>query len=172
MITSGNWDWYQDALEQTDPMTIGTVPKGSAEEQAAIDRFADFFASITGESVRSKINQVYADDVYFYDTLKELRGVDKLKEYLLTTSENTEQVSVEILDVAESRGNYYYRWKMNVQFKKIKKGEVISSTGMTHIRFNQEGKVVLQYEYWDTGQHLYQHLPYIGWLVKKVHAKF
>ena len=42
------------------------------------------------------------------------------------------------------------------------------SIGMTQLRFNDEGKIILHQDYWDGAEGFYQHLPYIGYFVRKV----
>jgi hypothetical protein len=33
---------------------------------------------------------------------------------------------------------------------------------MSHLRFNNEGKIILHQDYWDSMQGFYQHIPIIG----------
>ena len=64
-----------------------------------------------------------------------------------------------------------YIWTMNVRFKKFKKGETVRSIGMSHIRFNSAGQVVLHQDYWDSGGSLFEHIPVVGWLIRRIKAR-
>lgn len=40
--------------------------------------------------------------------------------------------------------------------------------GVSHLRFNAEGKVVRHRDYWDAAEELYATLPGIGWLMRRL----
>ena len=116
----------------------------------------------------ANIKEVYADSFYFNDTFKTFRTIDELIPYMEETAENVQTTTVEILDVSKSDTDYYLRWKMVMEF--TAKGRDIRSVsiGMTQLRFNEAGKIILHQDYWDGAEGFYQHLPYIGYFVRKV----
>jgi len=159
---------YQDALARTDPEKIGTVATGSPEERAALGRFVELFGNLTAETVRARAKSVYAPDAYFNDTLKTLIGAEAIEAHLVRSAEAAEEVTVDVVDVAQSGANYYLRWVMDVRFKSLKKGEVVRSIGVSHIRFNREGQVVLHQDYWDATTGLFEHIPVVGRVLRTV----
>ena len=180
MTTSGalasreNGDGYVDvyeAMEKTDPAAVGTVAPGSAEEAAAIERFTDFVSVMSPENAREKTLSVYAESAYLNDTLVQITGAEAIRDYFVKSLGGAESVTVEVTEVAVSKGNYYLRWIMDIQFKKLKKGEVTRSAGMSHIRFDREGKVTFHHDYWDSTSGFFQHVPVVGWLIGKVKAR-
>ena len=162
---------YEEALEKTDPTRIGTLVRGSAEEQEALARFADFVGEMTAASMRQKVGQVYAEDAYFNDTLKELVGVAAIEEYMAHSMEATQSVRARVDDVAVSDGNYYVRWTMEIHFKELNKGQVARSVGISHLRFDRSGKIVLHKDYWDAADGLFQYLPVLGRAVRWVKGR-
>ncbi len=165
---SGGSPVYRQSYENTRPDKIGYLKPGSAEERQAVARFSRFFSVLTPESVRRDLRSVYAADVYFNDTLKEIEGVDRLEPYLIRTAEAVESCAVDILDMSSSRGDFYFRWAMRIQFKKFRKGEVQTSIGITHIRFNQEGKVIFHQDYWDAAANLFEKIPVLGGIIRAI----
>ena len=159
---------YYKAYEATDPKTVGMLKPGSPEEKAAVERFKDFLSVISEQQVKTKLRQTYAPDAYFNDTLKEINDIDTLEKYLLKTAENVDSCTVEFLDTASSGGEYYFRWLMKIRFKKFHKGEEQPSIGITHIRFNKEGKVVFHQDYWDAAGNFFEKIPVLGWMIGKV----
>ena len=105
------------------------------------------------------------------DTLKEIRGIDALEPYLLESAAAVESCTVDIGDVAAHDGNYYFRWTMDIRFKSIKKGQLTRSIGISHIRFNKEGKICLHQDYWDSTSGFFQHVPFVGYLIRKIKAR-
>ena len=50
-------------------------------------------------------------------------------------------------------------------------GETVRSIGMSHIRFNSAGLVILHQDYWDSGGNLFEHIPVVGWLIRRIKAR-
>lgn len=159
---------YQAALDSTTARKTAALKKGSAEEKAAVARFQDFFATMTAESVRTKTRQVYAEQAWFNDTLKTLTGAAAIEAYFLTTTTNMESMTVRFDDVAESSGDYYFRWVMDVKLKKLRKGETLRSVGVTHVRFDEQGRVVMHQDYWDAAAGLFEHVPMLGGAIRAI----
>ena len=62
----------------------------------------------------------------------------------------------------------YLRWTMNVSLNRDPEDRMDSALGMSHIRFNPDGKIVFQQDYWDPTDILYSRIPVANWLIKKV----
>lgn len=141
----------------------------SAAEQDALQRFARFFASFESERLSRLLADTYAADVYFNDTLKTIRGRDALGHYLAESAEAVEQCKVEILDSTRTAsGEYFVRWKMMIRFKKLRRGVDTWSIGASHLRFDDQGKVVYQQDYWNAADGIFQHIPVLGWMIRKI----
>jgi len=52
------------------------------------------------------------------------------------------------------------------------KGKHYSVVGSTHLKFNDEGLVVLHRDYWDAAEELFQKLPVIGGLIRWLRRLF
>ena len=116
----------------------------------------------------TKISYLFSCAIDFNDTLKTLRGVEDIEEYLLETAHTVTSISVEFDDVARSGQDHYFRWRMDFQAPKLRKGETIRTIGITQIRFNNEGKVVLHQDFWDSTAGLFEHLPVTNQIVNAV----
>ena len=124
----------------------------------------DFKKTMTEENLRG----LYADELYFNDTLVTIRNIDDLVVYMANTTNNASAATVEIEDVAKSDSDYYLRWSMDITFEAKGKQIRSKSIGMTQVRFNEQGKVVFHQDYWDSANAFYQHLPIVGGLVQRV----
>lgn len=149
---------YLDALVKS--------PK-TEDKQRVKEHFELLFADFKKGANEEIIRKTYADSFYFNDTFKATNDIDELVPYMIETAKNVESTTVEILDIAKSETDYYIRWVMDMKFK-VKRRDVHSkSTGVTQIRFNDEGKIVFHHDYWDSADGFYQHLPYVGFFVRK-----
>ena len=159
---------YQSAVSSAESASLA---QGSNEEQAAIARVKAFLSNLSPENVAATTRDVYAEDAYFNDTLKTLRGVDQIETYLIHTAKTVTSISVDFDDVARSGEDYYFRWRMDFQAPKLDKGGVIRTVGMTQIRFNKEGKVVLHQDFWDSSAGLFEHLPVTNQMINAVRKR-
>jgi hypothetical protein len=151
------------ALAATGTDRVGRLQKGSAAESAAIERFKTYNSDFSGANITNNTRKVYAPDVYFRDPFKEIHGEAEFEKYLLRGSSAVAQFGMDWKDVAESDGNYYFRWVMSVKLKRDGKNDPPSlTTGISHVRFNQDGLVVFHQDYFDSAAFLYEKIPVLG----------
>ena len=161
-----NWMEYLETQRSIE--SEGTpFAAGSEEERRSVERFQKLLSDFKAPDFEEQIREVYAEDAFFNDTLKTVRGVDAIEEYLVATAEAVERGTVEFLDVVGGNGNYYFRWSMTIRFKQIARGEDKRSVGMTHVRFDSEGKVLLHQDFWDSTGGLFEHVPMLGWILRR-----
>ena len=142
-----------------------------ADEKAAIQRFQNFLSRFTEEKLLTDTRQVYAPQAFFNDTLKTVRGSAAIEKYFLETLKNTDEITVDFADVARSGNDYYFRWVMDVRFKKFHRGKIARTIGVTHVRFNRAGQVILHQDYWDSTQGLFEYVPVIGDAIRFIKAR-
>jgi len=143
------------------PAHPGADLRGS-KEKAAVAEFKKYLSTFTKDSVLRDTQRVYAPDAWLNDTLKTVRGSKAIEEYFLGSVANTDEIKVVFTDVARSGNDYYFRWVMDVKFKKFQRGKTIRTIGLTHVRFNRDGQVILHQDYWDSAQGLFEYVPVIG----------
>lgn len=146
----------------------GPAP-GSAREAEALARFAAFFENFSPDRVTHLLPGTYAADVYFNDTLKSVRGNEALARYLRDSAEAVEDCQVQVLSTTPtSEGEYLLRWRMRIRFKRFRRGIDTETVGISHLRFDAEGRVVYQQDYWNAADGLYEHIPLIGSLIRLI----
>lgn len=105
--------------------------------------------------------------MFFNDTIKTVYGAEDVQEYLIATGEAIDNGTVEFLDLVADSGNYYFRWAMTIRFKRFARGQDKRSVGMAHVRFDSEGKVLLHQDFWDSTGGLFEHVPALGWMLRR-----
>lgn len=147
----------------------GRFEPGSDAERAALDRFKAFFGQMSSDNVDALVAKTYADDVFFDDTLKTVRGLADLTEYLRGSADATEEVRVEIEEITRTtHDDYLVRWRMMIRFKKFAKGQDTWSIGMSHLRFADDGRVAYHQDYWNAADGMYQHIPVLGHAIRAI----
>lgn len=146
--------------------------EGSEAEAAAIARFLGFFSNFSPDRIAKLLPGTYAEDVYFNDTLKSVRGLGELRHYLAESAAAVEDCRVEVLDVTRtSEGEHLLRWRMLIRFRRFKRGQDTWTVGMSHLRFDAEGRVVYHQDYWNAADGIYRHLPVLGWMIAAIQRR-
>lgn len=138
------------------------LPAAPAKQREAIARWQALLADFSTENIRGKVAGVYAEDTFFNDTLKTLRSPQAIEDYLLETCEMLHYGRVEYEDVAVSGEDVYVRWRMLYRSKKLNKKQDIITIGMSHLRFDDQGKVILHQDFWDATRGIFEHVPLVG----------
>lgn len=159
---------YAEAIAATSPERIGRPAPDTDAERDAMQRFATYFQSLTVDRVKQLTKETYAENAWFYDTLKTVEGADAIERYMTETAEGVHECTVEIDDFVRSGDDHYARWTMTIRFKKFRKGEPCRSVGMTHLRFNAAGQIALHHDYWDAASGLFEHIPVLGGGIRMV----
>jgi hypothetical protein len=60
---------------------------------------------------------------------------------------------------------------MAFQAPKLRRGQPITTIGITQARFNAEGQVVLHQDYWDSAAGLYEHVPVLSSLLYAIQQR-
>jgi limonene-1,2-epoxide hydrolase len=162
---------YSKALAETDPMHRPSMVGGGAEaEQAAVDAFVEFYRAFSTATLESRFDDLYASNAYFYDGIKEIRGKERIKSYFRETLASMNDATILVDDVAVSDGNYYVRWRMDFALNR-NPDDRIRALGMTHLRFDEQGRIIFHHDFWDTSV-VFEKLPVIGaviqWIKKKI----
>ena len=131
--------------------------------EAGIERWKQLVSDFSAENMKGKVGEVYAKSFFFNDTLKTIRDPGELEHYFLETGAMLKHSNVRYDDVVTTEtGDVYIRWKMTYRSKKLSKDQDIVTIGMSHLRFDQEGKVILHQDFWDSSRGIFEHVPLIG----------
>lgn len=152
-------DQYEQALARFagDPAGIET----------GLNRFREGFADLASDDVGRLMAGLYAEEMYFNDTLHTFSRRDELVDYMAKTGASLTESKVEIKQVMADGADVFVRWTMTFRTSALGRDINSESIGMTHLRFNADGEVVLHQDFWDSGHALYAHLPFVGFAVRR-----
>ncbi len=136
-----------------------------------LERFKDAFADLTAEDRAQRFEALYAPQLYFNDTLHVFHTRDEVVSYMTRTGGSLDESRVDIEHVIRDGGDVYVRWTMEFRTRAAGRDIHSHSIGMTHLRFDTEGRVVLHQDFWDSGHALYAHLPFVGFAVRQAHSR-
>lgn len=142
---------------------------------AAIDRgveqFARAYADLTDPALADLMISLYAERLFFNDTLHSFDQRSDLIAYLTRTGAALAESEVEIKQVLRDGNDVFVRWTMEFRTRAAGRDIHSHSIGMTHLRFDSQGQIVLHQDFWDSGHALYAHLPVVGFAVRRARAR-
>ncbi|EKF75553.1 hypothetical protein A11A3_01732 [Alcanivorax hongdengensis A-11-3] len=149
---------YTDQYLQADQSAKGAVQPDDATVQA----YLALFSPLNEAYIKAHIKQVFAPALYFNDTLSTLRDRDALEQYLIKTSQQLDEMSLTPLRILRDGDSVFIMWKMEARFTLLGTQRLSRTIGISQLRFNDQGQVIFQQDFWDSSQGLDQHLPVIG----------
>lgn len=159
MTDKGTVAAYHEALER--------LPGSSSSIDSGVATFRQTFSDLTRDDLAQRISELYAEEFYFNDTVHIARQRSELVDYMARTGQGLEQNRVEVHKVIRDGSDVYVRWEMTFRSRALGKRIDSHSIGMTHLRFDENGKIILHQDFWDSGNALYAHLPVVGFFVRR-----
>ncbi len=159
---------YQEALAATASKAWSGWDTDPGTLSAAVDRLREYFRDVSGASVQRLTRQVYAPDAFLCDTLHIARGAEEIEAYFAITAERVDTMKVTILDYSTSGREVYARWEMTIAADNLAGGQHVTTFGLSHFRFDREGKVILHQDFWDASAGFFELLPGLGRVITRI----
>lgn len=150
-----------------------TVALPTTEEIKAMtrsERIHFIYNAVNKESMHL-LGEFYAEDVVFEDPLGRIEGLAGLRAYYENMYKNVQEISFEITDEVEQGEKHVICWTLRMKVKGLNKGKEVSCLGNSFLRFNEAGLVIYHRDYFDMGEFIYQHVPVLKFLVRKVNER-
>lgn len=161
---------YEAALEASEPHAVMGLDRDPERLAAALARAEAFFRDITPESVRALTRETYAPEAYLNDTLAAISTAEAIEEYFYETAQRADAVRVEFLSHAVSGIDVYVRWRMTIEASRLS-SEPLSSYGMSQFRFDEQNRLLIHKDFWDSGGGFFEHLPVIGRAIRSIRGR-
>lgn len=131
-----------------------------------LDPLIRFFESITPESV-SRFPEFYAENAWFKDPFNEVRGVGAIQRIFSHMFGQVDEPRFVVSErVADTHGAVLI-WTFHYRSRSVgKKTAEQVIRGVSHLKFDQDGKVAFHRDYWDAAEELYMKIPLLGGLMR------
>jgi len=146
---------------------------GASESSAGLAAFGEFLQNLGDkEYVRQNTAKVYAENAYLNDTLVTHHGPQEIQAYFLETSDTMKTYGVTIDDIASAGSEHYVRWTLVFTAPALNGGKPVKSVGISHVRLNSQGQVLMHQDFWDSGTNIYGQLPVLGGAIESIRRRF
>ena len=159
---------YPDAYREA----LSDFPGDRTVEEETINEFTQFLMSLGQPGAAATARELYAEELHFSDALMHTRDREKVVTHFDGLGKAGTTVNVEMHQTLVSGADVYLVWSMRATFKPIIRTVESDTLGITHLRFNEQGQVVLHQDFWDSGLGFYSHVPFLGGVVRAVNKRF
>ena len=132
--------------------------------------YASYFEAIAPDTL-DDLASLLSDEVVFIDPFNRIEGKQAMIGVFSYMFETMTNPRFEVLDIAVSDKAAYLKWRMTGSVNAAPKMP-FDILGMSEVVFDKSGKVILHHDHWDSASQLLSHLPYIGWVTKRITKLF
>lgn len=131
----------------------------------ALDDLIRFYHDLTPASV-GRFSEFYAEDAWFKDPFNEVRGVEAIQHIFTHMFRQVSEPRFVVTDRVVDAHNAMLVWEFYYRLRLWGRSEVHVMRGVSHLKFDADGKVAYHRDYWDTAEELYMKLPGLGTLMR------
>jgi hypothetical protein len=131
----------------------------------SIDELIVFYNEFSPASV-SRFPEFYSDNAYFKDPFNEVRGLPAIQRIFTHMFGQVAEPRFVVTEKVVDQNGAMLVWEFYYRVRLWGKGEAQVMRGVSHLRFDVEGKVNYHRDYWDAAEELYMKLPAIGPLMR------
>jgi limonene-1,2-epoxide hydrolase len=107
----------------------------------------------------SHILPYYDDDIYFRDSIQELRGMEEFKAMTERLTDRSNDLKMHIVRTVQQDKDIFIEWEMTIKFKKNPSSVLYGSSRVT---LNEKGKILEQRDYYDLWGDIFDNIPRFG----------
>jgi limonene-1,2-epoxide hydrolase len=107
----------------------------------------------------SHILPYYDDDIYFRDSIQEIRGMEAFRAMTERLTERSKDLTMNIVRTSQQEGHIFIEWEMTITFKRNPNSVLY---GSSRVSLNEEGKIIEQRDYYDLWGDIFDNIPRFG----------
>lgn len=136
-----------------------------------VERFKQLYQTLNKETLTLELlNALYDEEIRFEDSLHRIDGLENMFEYFENLYANVNQISFDFHDEALNDDLAFLSWTMRYQHTLINRGHAVEVSGASKLTI-KDGLVVRHRDYFDAGQMLYEHLPGLRMVIRKLKSR-
>jgi hypothetical protein len=132
-----------------------------------IEQFIHCINSLEHKNISKILSNIYTDDVVFIDPVRSISSLPNLIQYFESLYQSVTACEFTLTSHLPNSHRDSLEWVMRLQHKKISNNRIIQLDGASFIEFKNE-KVCYHRDYYDLGALVYERIPIIGTVIKKV----
>ena len=132
-----------------------------------VEHFLTQLNALTSDNVENILPQVYSPEIEFIDPVKSIHTLSEVSAYFSEMYQGVEHCHFTPRLCINEQDRYALEWEMIFRHKTLAKGRDIIVDGISHLRF-QNQHVCYHRDYYDLGALIYEQVPVLGVIIKKI----
>ncbi|WP_106449383.1 nuclear transport factor 2 family protein [Trichococcus alkaliphilus] len=116
----------------------------------------------------SHILPYYDDNIYFRDTIQEIRGIAAFKAMTDRLTERSKDLNMKLVKAVQQGNDIFIEWEMTISYKKYPSSILY---GLSRLTINENGKIIEQRDYYDLWGDIFDNIPSFGKKYRKFMKK-
>ena len=124
-----------------------------------------FYETLTPSSL-ARLAELYAPDARFRDPFNDVRGADAIEAIFRHMFEQALEPRFVVDERFVGEGTAVLAWTFHYRMRRWRPQQPQTIRGLSHLRFNADGRVTEHCDHWDSAEQLYMKLPLLGGLMR------
>lgn len=145
-----------------------SVPANHEKKIVTVDLVKELWSktyNTQGKPDWSHILPYYADNIYFRDSIQEIRGIVPFTAMTERLTSRSKDLKMHLVNAIMENNIVLMEWEMTLSFKKYPSSILYGASRLT---INEEGKIAEQRDYYDLWGDIFDNIPRFG----KAYRKF
>jgi hypothetical protein len=131
----------------------------------------DFYRDFGGADLR-QLYDLYASDAEFVDPVHAISGVDAMLDYFSAGRQGLISCSFDYQVEISTQETFALEWEMHFAHRRLNGANPILVKGCSLMALDAPSGLIKRHvDYYDLGEMLYENVPALGYVVKKVKRK-
>lgn len=113
----------------------------------------------------SHILPYYDEDIYFRDSIQEIRGITEFKAMTVRLTKRSKDIKMRLVRTIQQENHIFIEWEMTISYKKYPSSVLF---GVSRLTISENGKISEQRDYYDLWGDIFDNIPTFG----KIYRKF
>ena len=125
----------------------------------SLEQFIELWTTIyntDGKPDWSHILPYYHEDIYFRDSIQEIRGIEEFTEMTERLVERSSELKLKIVNALMEGNIIFFEWEMTLSFKKYPSSVLY---GASRVTLNEERRIIEQRDYYDLWGDIFDNIP-------------
>ena len=115
--------------------------------------------NVEGKPDWSHILPYYDDNIYFRDSIQEIRGKEDFEEMTKRLTRRSKDLKMNVVSAMKQENIVFLEWEMTISFKRNPSSILYGSSRLT---FNENNKITEQRDYYDLWGDIFDNIPRFG----------
>ena len=118
----------------------------------------------------TQLSSIYSQDITFIDPVARHTGLNQLTAYFERLLKNCTACCFEIVDKSFHKTGGWMSWTMVFEHPRLNKGRQVEVEGTSLFKI-ANNKITYQRDYYDMGAMLYENVPLLGSIIKRIRRR-